>query len=177
MKLVRFFLGLIGFFLSLNVSATTDMDLIGQKVPAFGLPTITNSSATLNSKLLCGRVSLLNVWSSWCYACRYEHATLMHIRQTTNIPIYGINYEDKPANAISWLDKAGNPYALIGMDADGTVAEQLGAYGLPETYVIDANGIIRYSFRGSITPQTWQTVLLPVVAKYVAEAGKTKPNC
>lgn len=177
MTLRKCFSGMICFLVSLSAFAVTDTDLIGQTVPSFTLPLLSSADANFNSKLLCGRVALLNVWASWCYACKYEHATLMHIHKTTNIPIYGINYEDSPSNAAAWINKAGNPYVLIGMDADGDVAGLLGSYGLPETYVVDANGIIRYSYRGALTQQTWQAVLQPVVARYEALASKEKPTC
>ena len=154
-----------------------DTDLIGKRIPDFTVPLLNNSDASFSSRSLCGRVVLVNIWASWCYACKYEHPVLMDIKNTTKIPIYGINYEDHPEHADAWLARAGNPYVLNGMDTDGSVADLLQSYGLPETYVVDANGIIRYAYPGALTQQSWQTILLPIVLHYQALSGKNKPIC
>lgn len=152
-------------------------DLIGKPIPDFTLPILNDSYTSFSSSSLCGQVVLVNLWASWCYACQYEHAVLMNIKATTKIPIYGINYEDHPERANAWLNKAGNPFVLNGMDADGSAADSLESYGLPETFVLDANGIIRYIYQGALTEQSWNNTVLPIVEHYIALANKTKPTC
>lgn len=151
---------------SVGTFAATDTDLLGKPIPSFSVPDLLNPGKIFSSNQLRGHVSLLNIWASWCSACKLEVPLLMHIRQTTDIPIYSLNYQDTSEHAMAFLSSKGNPYTKIGLDEDGSVADTLGIYGLPETFIIDEQGIVRYAFRGAITQVYWDRVLLPVIQKY-----------
>lgn len=139
--------------------------LLGQNVPAFEVPTLLGQTK-LTEKDLKGRVTLLNVWATWCYACSQEHEMLMKIKNQYRIPVYSLDYKDNPSDAKKWLRQLGNPYVLTGIDAKGDVAIDLGIYGTPETFVINKEGKIVYRHVGVITQQVWDEVLYPVVKKY-----------
>jgi cytochrome c biogenesis protein CcmG, thiol:disulfide interchange protein DsbE len=145
--------------------------LIGEEVPAFSLKTIINNQETFSQKDLKGRVSLLSVWATWCYACANEHPMLMAISENYHIPIYSILYKDKASDAIEWLQKNGNPYRLIGNDQTGDTAIDFGVYGTPETFVINKQGKIVYRHIGAIDNHVWQKVLYPLVEKLNKEAS------
>lgn len=136
--------------------------LLGKPAPNFSLPSIDGSSAGFASTELIGKVSLINVWASWCPPCRVEHPILMDIAKS-GIPIYGINYKDKPEDAARFLANLGNPFTAIGADRDGKVAIDLGVYGYPETFVTDRSGIIRYKHVGPINKPDWERTLAPIV--------------
>lgn len=172
----RFIFLLLGIFYSL-FSFAKDTDLIGKPLPGFSLPMLDRPVQQFASSKICGKVALVNVWSSWCGACQYEHAVLTRIAATTHIPIYGLNYEDNTENALAVLKHKGNPYQVVMIDADGSVADMLNVFGLPETYIIDANGLIRYAFRGAITEESWQNMLYPLIRKIEAEPLSKKPLC
>ena len=108
-----------------------------------------------------GKVWLLNVWASWCVACREEHPDLPQYAKI--VPIIGLNYKDKPEDALAWLNDLGDPYTLSAVDLDGRVAIDYGVYGAPETYVIDKGGIIRLKHVGPVTPDVWSKKFLPLV--------------
>ena len=112
-----------------------------------------------------GQVWLLNVWASWCVACREEHDLLMTISQQKIVPMIGLDYKDKVADAELWLKERGNPYALSISDSQGQVGIDYGVYGVPETFVIDRNGVIRYKQIGPLTPQIFQDKILPLIRK------------
>jgi cytochrome c biogenesis protein CcmG/thiol:disulfide interchange protein DsbE len=112
-----------------------------------------------------GKVWLLNVWSSWCVSCKEEHPLLLSLSQQNVVPIYGLDYKDKKEDAEMWLNQAGNPYTLNVMDRDGRVGINYGVYGVPETYVIDKQGIIRYKQIGPVTSQSLNEKILPMVAE------------
>ncbi len=135
--------------------------LLGKPMPSFALPSIDGSTAGFASNELMGKVSLVNVWASWCPPCRIEHPILMDIAKS-GIPIYGINYKDKPEDAARFLSNLGNPFTAIGADRDGKVAIDLGVYGYPETFVTDRNGIIRYKHVGPISKPDWERTLAPI---------------
>lgn len=139
--------------------------LIGQTLPSFTLPTLFNQPP-LASQDLRGRVSLLNVWATWCYACSLEHPMLMKIHEQYHIPIYSILYKDNAAEAQDYLQKNGNPYVMIGNDHTGDVAIDLGVYGTPETYLISAQGEILYRHIGIIDQKNWDEILYPLIRKY-----------
>lgn len=145
--------------------------LIGENIPDFELTDLTHPYITLTSKDLTGRVSLLNVWASWCSACSTEQEMLMKISVDYHIPIYGIDYKDDPKTAIAWLRQYGNPYELIGADRRGDVAIDLGVYGTPETFVISPSGKIIYRHVGAIDQKTWDEVLYPLVKKFEKQAA------
>lgn len=143
--------------------------LQGRSLPMLYLPSLWRPGDYLTRDELLGKVSMVNVWASWCAACMNEHAVLMHIQSHDGIPIYGINYKDNPDSAKKWLAYAGNPYRETGVDINGMIASKLGVYGIPVTFLIDSRGMIRYRHMGVVTQSDWENELLPMVKKYSAE--------
>jgi cytochrome c biogenesis protein CcmG/thiol:disulfide interchange protein DsbE len=137
--------------------------LVGKPVPEFGLPPVKGRTLGLSSTDLKGEVSLVNVFASWCVACRDEHPLLMELKARNAVPIHGLNYKDAPDDAARWLDALGDPYARTGADRDGRVAIEWGVYGVPETFVIDREGQIAYKHIGPINPDVLQRKMLPLV--------------
>ena len=137
--------------------------LIDKAAPAFRLAQLQASDKTLGTEDLKGKVWILNVWASWCVACLEEHPILVDFSKQNVLPIYGLNYKDKREDALRWLGRHGNPYTLSMQDVDGRVGIDYGVYGVPETYLIDRNGIIRYKRIGPVTPQLLQEKILPLV--------------
>ena len=143
--------------------------LIGKPVPNFSLPPVKGRSLGLASADLKKQVSLVNVFASWCVACREEHPVLLDLARKGVVPIHGLNYKDKPNDAQAWLDELGDPYTRTGADIDGRAAIDWGVYGVPETFVVDRNGIIAYKQIGPITPEALREKILPLIAKLQAE--------
>ncbi len=141
--------------------------LIGKPIAEFSLAQVKNPNKISTSKDFYGRVYLLNVWASWCVACRQEHPLLMEIRRNSLVPIIGLNYKDKPKDARGFLRSMGDPYELSLADLNGRVGIDLGVYGVPETFVIDKLGIIRYRFTGPLTEQALIKEIMPVVRKHL----------
>lgn len=141
--------------------------LIDKPMPSFNLPPIGGEGTALATADLQGKVVLLNVWASWCPPCRVEHPVLMNIA-ASGVPIYGVNYKDKPEDAKRFLTQLGNPFAAVGADRDGKLAIDLGVYGYPETFIVDAAGIIRYRHAGPINKSDWEQTLGPIVKKLQA---------
>ena len=139
--------------------------LIGREVPKFDLPPISAKIPGLSSRDLLGRVLLVNVFASWCVTCRDEAPLLMALKEQGIVPIEGIDYEDKPAAALAWLKRMGNPYERIGSDASGRVGIDWGVYGVPETYLINRDGRITYKVIGPISPGILTRTLLPKIAR------------
>ena len=137
---------------------------IGKPVPDFALPPVKGRSLGLAAGDLKGEVSLVNVFASWCVACRDEHPLLMRLKAQGTVPIHGLNYKDKPDDAARWLDGMGDPYTRTGADIDGRVAIDWGVYGVPETFVVDARGRIAFRQVGPITPEILEETILPVIA-------------
>ncbi len=137
--------------------------LIEKKVPSFTLPALEGRPPKLASDDLTGQVSLVNVFASWCVACLQEHPLFMDLQGV--VPIHGINYKDDQADALSWLMKHGDPYARIGTDLEGRVGIDWGVYGVPETYVIDQSGIIKYKHIGPILTSDWTETIWPLIQK------------
>jgi cytochrome c biogenesis protein CcmG, thiol:disulfide interchange protein DsbE len=137
--------------------------LIGQPLPAFELPNLANPQQLVKKSDLHGRVYLLNVWASWCAACRDEHPLLMALARERYVPIVGLNYKDERDDALRWLQQFGNPYELSIADRGGRLGIDLGVYGVPETFVIDQAGVIRKKHIGPITEQSWRQKLRPVI--------------
>lgn len=137
--------------------------LIGKPVPTFALPSVADPKRTVRSEDLRGRAYLLNVWASWCVACREEHPFLVELKQANAIPIIGLNYKDQRTDALNWLGTLGDPYELSVSDLHGHVGIELGVYGVPETFVVDKAGVIRYKHIGPLTPEVWRTKLVPVL--------------
>jgi cytochrome c biogenesis protein CcmG/thiol:disulfide interchange protein DsbE len=139
--------------------------LVGKPAPAFTLPRLDAPDKAFSPADMRGKVWLLNVWASWCVSCREEHPVLVDLAKSGDVPIVGLNYKDQPADAQAWLARFGNPYQLSVMDADGRVGIDYGVYGVPETYVIDRQGIIRMKHIGPVTPEVLGTKILPLVAE------------
>jgi cytochrome c biogenesis protein CcmG/thiol:disulfide interchange protein DsbE len=145
--------------------------LIGREVPKFSLPPVQGRRLGLSSVDLRGEVSLVNVFASWCVACRAEHPVLLGLQQRAVVPIHGLNYKDKPDDAARWLDTMGDPYNRTGAYIDGRVAIDWGVYGVPETFVIDRFGRIAFKQIGPITLQDLDGTILPLVAKLQADSS------
>ena len=139
--------------------------LVGKPAPAFALPTLDAPGRSLASQDLRGQVWVLNVWASWCVACRDEHATMVEMAGLKLVPIYGLNYKDQRADALGWLARFGNPYVASLSDTHGLVGIDYGVYGVPETFVIDKAGVIRRKFIGPVTAQTVRDEIVPLVAR------------
>lgn len=161
------FLALVGF---LAVGLKLDprevpSPLIDKPAPAFTLPTLAAPEKTMSVADMRGKVWLLNVWASWCVACRQEHPVLVELAKTGVVPIYGLNYKDKLPDATRWLTNFGNPYQQSLLDTDGLVGIDYGVYGVPETFVIDKEGVIRLKHIGPVTPEALERTILPLVKK------------
>lgn len=139
--------------------------LIGKPFPAFSLTTLADQSRTLTLAELGGEVFLLNVWASWCVACREEHPLLVDLAARGAVPLIGMNYKDERADARAWLEKRGNPYRVSIYDHEGRLGLDLGVYGVPETFVIDRDGTIRYKHVGPLSSEVLEREVLPLVAK------------
>lgn len=137
--------------------------LIGKSIPDFALPRVHAADKKLTKADFVGRVSLLNVWASWCVSCREEHPLLVEVARQKMVPIFGLNYKDEVGDAVQWLGRLGDPYTASGSDFDGRVGLDLGVYGVPETFLIDKRGNIAYKHIGPITPEAWQTKILPKI--------------
>ncbi|MFT7134902.1 MAG: cytochrome c biogenesis protein CcmG/thiol:disulfide interchange protein DsbE [Akkermansiaceae bacterium] len=137
--------------------------MVDKSAPKFTLPPVLGSDDGLSTQDLVGHVSLVNVFASWCVPCRAEHPLFMELGEIGEVPLYGINYKDPPEQARAWLDELGDPYTRIGADRDGRVGIEWGVYGVPETYVIAADGTIAYRHVGPITRTILQDTIMPIV--------------
>jgi cytochrome c biogenesis protein CcmG/thiol:disulfide interchange protein DsbE len=144
--------------------------LIGKPAPEFRLPELGQAGRTITQADLTGQVSLLNVWATWCVGCRQEHAALLEIARSGDVPIYGLNWKDDNDAALSWLAQLGNPYVATAVDADGRVAIDWGVYGAPETFLIDADGTVIYKHIAPITMEVWESEFVPRIA--AARSGR-----
>lgn len=142
--------------------------LVDKPLPAFSLPTLDSPSRSLSNEDFKGKVVLINVWASWCAACRQEHPLLMEVARAKQVPLIGLNYKDKREDGLRVLRTEGNPYDVSLVDADGRVGIDWGVYGVPETFVIDKTGVIRYKYIGPISVQDWEKILLPLIQKLSA---------
>lgn len=148
--------------------------LLDTPVPTFSLSPLpgraTEAAAPFTTDDLKGQISLLNVWGSWCVACLEEHPTLVAIAKQTGTVIQGIDWRDTPERGAAWLRNHGDPYTHVGQDPDSATAIDLGVTGAPETFVVDARGVIRYKQVGPITPEVWRDTLQPLIAKLQEQA-------
>lgn len=142
-----------------------DVMILSKSVPEFELPPVRAGDPGLSDDDLLGKVSLVNVWASWCPPCREEHPVLMDLASRDLAPIYGLNFKDGAANASSWLDGYGNPYARNGFDADGGVAAAFGLFGLPQTFVVDPAGRIAYVHRGPLKEEDIERIIVPLIER------------
>ncbi len=144
--------------------------LIGKAAPPFQLPQLHDPEKTFSQKDVAGKVWLLNVWASWCAPCREEHPIWVDLAKNNVVPIYGLNYKDKRTDSIAWLQRYGDPYVLSVSDSQGRIGIDYGVYGVPETYVIDKQGVIRYKKIGPVTPAVLKEKILPLIAKLNGDA-------
>ncbi len=139
--------------------------LIGKQVPEFSLSPVKGRELGLKTSDLKEEVSMVNVFASWCTACRQEHPLLLSLSRRGVVPIHGLNYKDQPDDAAAWLDKLGDPYTRTGADRDGMVGIDWGVYGVPETFIVDKQGNIVYKHIGPIQEKDWKEKLLPLIVK------------
>jgi len=144
--------------------------LIGKPVPEFSLPTLQDSSVQFSNKDFLGKVSILNVWATWCFACKQEHPALLELAKRNVAPIYGLNYKDEVSKAKLYLRDFGNPFAANAFDGSGRVAIDWGVYGAPETFIIDKKGVIRYKHIGPISRDDLNNKIIPFIQKLKNEA-------
>jgi len=137
--------------------------LIGEPVPSFEIATVRQPERSMAPADFDGQVWLLNVWATWCAACKQEHPVLMRAAREHGLTLVGLDYKDERAKAIEWLDRRGDPYVVSGFDPEGRVGLDLGVYGAPETYIIDAEGVVRYKHIGPISPKALREDILPRV--------------
>lgn len=132
--------------------------LIGKPFPAFKLPSLEQPDRLLTNADFAGKPILVNVWATWCPSCRQEHSDLLTIAEQHKLPLVGIDYKDERAAATTWLNDLGNPYLFTIFDEQGLLGLDLGVFGAPETYLVDAKGIVRFRHVGTITPEAWDKV-------------------
>lgn len=143
--------------------------LIGKQAPSFTLTDVLDPSRPFSNETLKGQVYVLNVWGTWCFACREEHAELLAIAQKHVVPIIGLVYMDQRDKAKQWLEQLGNPYQAVAFDTDGRTAINWGVYGAPETFLVDEHGRVIYKFVSPMTQEVWEHEFLPRIAQ--ARAG------
>ena len=181
---IRFILPLIIFIvvagflykgLSLNPREVPS-PFINKPAPDFSLQKLANMSEQFSNKDMLGKVWLLNVWASWCVACRQEHPLLVQMARRGDVPIYGLNYKDAPTQARQWLKQHGDPYVLSAVDYQGNVGIDYGVYGVPETFVIDKRGIIRHKVIGPISFNILNECVMPLVKVLEQEDPQVVPT-
>lgn len=160
--------GFFGYGLTRDPKALPSA-LIDRPMPTFELDQLTPESEVLANGDLLGKVSLVNVFGSWCSSCTLEHPELVQIGQSGRVALYGVDWRDPPADGAAWLARYGNPYLKTGVDSNSRLAIDLGVTGAPETFVIDRGGRIRFKQVGPITPEVWKDTLLPLIRKLEAE--------
>jgi cytochrome c biogenesis protein CcmG/thiol:disulfide interchange protein DsbE len=137
--------------------------LVGKPMPAFSLTRLKDPAATLGDADLRGKVSILNIWATWCTSCRAEHEVLLLLAKSNKVDIYGLNYKDERGAAQRWLQQLGDPYVANAFDADGRVGINWGVYGAPETFIIDRQGIVRHKHVGPLTMEILNQEILPLI--------------
>lgn len=137
--------------------------LVGKPAPSFQLAQLMDGQATFSPEQMKGQVWMMNVWASWCVSCRQEHPLFVELSRRGEVPIYGLNYKDDPNDARRWLAQLGNPYAVSVSDISGDVGIDYGVYGVPETFVIDKEGVIRHKHVGPVTREDWKNIIEPLL--------------
>jgi len=173
MKSLKFLLPLVLFMtLAALLAAGLGLDpkevpspLIGKPAPAFALARLDDSQVTIKRDDLLGKVWVLNVWASWCVACREEHPLLVDFSRRKTVPVYGLNYKDDRNDGLRWLARFGNPYDASLVDADGKVGIDYGVYGVPETFIVDKLGVVRFKHIGPVTPEVLRDRIEPLLKK------------
>jgi cytochrome c biogenesis protein CcmG, thiol:disulfide interchange protein DsbE len=143
--------------------------LIGKTLPAFNLPPVRPNDVGLNSKDLSGKPTLLNVFASWCVSCRIEHPMLLQLK-AEGVNVEGLDWKDEAADGARYLAQNGDPYALVGNDRTGRTGIDLGVAGVPETFVVDRQGRVRYKHIGPIAPEDWERTIGPLLDRLRAES-------
>lgn len=172
--------GFVGLSAVLGWGLTRDprvlpSNLIRRLVPEFSLPPVQGRTLGLASVHLRGEVTLVNFFASWCVACRAEHPLLMAMGSSGAVTVHGVNYKDAPADAARWLDTLGDPYTRTGADRDGRVGIEWGLYGVPETYVVNADGRVVHKHAGPLTEQTRDTTIMPLIERLRRGAERGSP--
>jgi cytochrome c biogenesis protein CcmG/thiol:disulfide interchange protein DsbE len=139
--------------------------LVGKAAPPFELPRLHEPAKTFSPSEMKGRVWMLNVWASWCVSCRDEHPVLVELAKMKLVPLYGLDYKDPREDALRWLKEFGDPYDMSVADVDGRIGIDYGVYGVPETYVIDKAGVIRYKHIGPVNREALHKTILPLIAE------------
>ena len=155
---------LLGVGLGLNPREVPS-PLVGKPVPEFTLARLRAPDKSLSRADLTGRPVLLNAWATWCVECRREHPVLLEIAERGDLPVYGLNYKDDRSAALEWLARLGDPYVASGFDGDGRVGIDMGVYGLPETFLIDARGMIVHKHIGPISREIWARDFVPILER------------
>ena len=145
--------------------STMQSALLGKPVPKFNLPVLGKPGMTLSNAQYAGRPWVLNVWGTWCAACREEHEALLEIARQNALPLVGLSWKDDDDAAVDWLTQLGNPYSVVAVDHDGRTAIDFGVYGAPETFFIDASGRVQYRHVGAMTPEVWEREFLSRVPR------------
>lgn len=156
---------------SLNDPHVLPSALLNKPFPKFSLPSLDHPDQRIDEGALRGQIHLVNVWGTWCPTCASEHPELLRISREEGVPILGINYKDEAALAQQWIQTRGNPYAMSVVDQDGKLGLDLGVYGAPETFLVDAQGVIRYKLIGDVNPRRWASDLAPQIANLRRPAG------
>ncbi len=156
--------GLLGVGLTLKPTEVPS-PFIGKAAPAFALPQLDDAKRQVTAADLRGRVWVLNVWASWCGPCRDEHALLVQLARDQGVALVGLNYKDDPRHASEWLLRLGNPYLATAVDRDGRVGIDYGVYGVPESFVIDRQGVVRHKHVGPLTQEVWERELGPLLQR------------
>ncbi|MCP4878775.1 MAG: DsbE family thiol:disulfide interchange protein [Gammaproteobacteria bacterium] len=159
--------GLLGYGLQLDPKIVPS-PLIDKPAPAFSLPMLDEPSRQLSNTDLNGQVWILNVWASWCVSCRAEHEVITALARKNLVTLVGLNYKDEPADATRWLKQFGNPYATSIIDRDGRVGIDWGVYGVPETFVIGADGMIKYKHIGPVTHDSLEQTIMPILRELLS---------
>jgi len=172
----RFFLPLVGFILMVGLLGyglrldpkLVPSPLIDKQAPSFSLAMLEQPTRELSTADLVGQVWILNVWASWCVSCRAEHEVITALAKRNLVAVVGLNYKDDLADAERWLQQFGNPYATSVIDLDGRVGIDWGVYGVPETFVIGADGDIKYKHIGPVTDESLDNILLPIIRELLS---------
>lgn len=154
--------GLLGWGLTRDPKEVPS-PLIGKPAPAFSAPTLFDPQKTFSGEDYRGRVWVLNVWASWCVACRAEHEYVTQLARMQLVPVVGLDYKDKPEDGRAWLRELGNPYTVIPTDQDGRIGIDWGVYGVPETFIIDKQGMIAYKHIGPINAESLRDIIVPKI--------------
>ncbi len=158
-----FLVGILAIGFTLDDPHHLPSELIDRPFPEFALRDLHDEERVVTTSDLKGEIALVNVWGSWCAACVIEHPELMRISREEDLPIYGINYNDDLTKARRWLERYENPYDFNIVDADGKLGIDLGVYGAPETFLLDANGVIQYRHVGVVTEEIFNEEIRPII--------------